>query len=374
MLQIPSEICKMDDAEKYEFEETLKELESYRGRHTELVSVLIPADFNINNVVKQIDTEKGTAENIKSKNNRKAVMDALERIARQLKLIGQKLPPNGLALYAGNISEVEGQEDIRIWTIEPPKPLKTRVYRCDQTFVLDPLKEMLETDEVYGLLVIDRKEAAIGILEGKSIKMLHTMTSGVPSKQRSGGQSAMRFQRATEGAAKEFYRRVSDVMKDVFFENKKLKGILIGGPIPTKEEYIEVGNLATQLKDKIIGVRDIGDSDYAGLRALVESSKDILAEQEVTKQREILDEFFMMLAKQPEKVAYGTAEVEERLNQGAVGKLVLSKELPRATIKKLEELAKTTSVEVHIVTSETQEGVQFLNIGGVGGILRFAMS
>jgi peptide chain release factor subunit 1 len=204
--------------------------------------------------------------------------------------------------------------------------------------------------------------------------MLHTMNSGVPSKQRSGGQSAQRFERATEGAAKEYYRRVSEVMKEVFFENKKLKGILIGGPIPTKEEYIEMGNLATQLKDKIIGVRDIGDSEYAGLRALVESSKDILAEQEVTKQKEILDEFFMMLAKQPEKIAYGMAEVEERLAQGAVGKLVISKELSRDKIKHLEELAKSTSVEIHIVTTETQEGVQFLNIGGVGGILRYAVN
>ena len=58
----------MDEAERYEFEETVKELAGYRGRHTELISVLIPADYNINNVVRQIETEKGTAENIKSKN------------------------------------------------------------------------------------------------------------------------------------------------------------------------------------------------------------------------------------------------------------------------------------------------------------------
>lgn len=364
----------MNDAQKYELEETLKELEGYRGRHTELISVLIPADFNINNVVKQIDTEKGTADNIKSKNTRKAVLDALERISRQLKLIGQKLPPNGLALYAGNVSTVEGQEDIQLWSIEPPKPLKIRIYRCDQTFVVEPLKEMLETDEVYALLIIERKEATIGILEGRSIKVLHTMSSGIPSKVRAGGQSSQRFHRITEGLAKEFFRRVADVMKDTFFENKKLKGILVGGPIPTKDEFLETGQLATQLKDKVIAVRDIGDSELAGLKELVESCKDVLAEQEVTKQRAILDEFFMMLAKQPEKVAYGEAEVEERLNQGAVGKLVLSKALAREKIKHFEDLAKASSVEIHIVTTETPEGIQFNNIGGIGGILRYAMS
>jgi len=364
----------MNDTQKYELEELVKELEGYRGRHTELISVLIPAEFNINNVVKQIDTEKGTAENIKSKNTRKAVLDALERISRQLKIIGQKLPPNGLALYSGNVSDVEGQEDIRIWAIEPPKPLKIRVYRCDQTFVLDPLKEMLDTDEVYGLLIIERKEATIGVLEGRSIKVLHTMTSGIPSKVRAGGQSAQRFHRITEGLTKEFFRRVADVMKDTFFENKKLKGILIGGPVPTKDEFLETGQLVTQLKDKVIAVKDIGDSEMAGLKELVEVSKDVLAEQEITKQKAVLDEFFTMLAKQPEKVAYGAAEVEERLNMGAVGKLILSKELSREKIKHLETLAKTTSVEVHIVTTETPEGAQFNNIGGVGGILRYAMS
>jgi peptide chain release factor subunit 1 len=364
----------MDEAEKYEFEETVKELEGYRGRHTELISVLIPAEYNINNVVRQIDTEKGTAENIKSKNTRKAVLDSLERIVRQLKLIGNNLPKNGLALYAGNVSPVEGQEDVRIWAIEPPKPMKVKIYRCDQTFVVEPLREMLETDEVYGLLLIERKEATIGILEGKSIKLLQTMTSGIPSKVRAGGQSAMRYHHLAEDAAKEFFRKVAEEMKKQFFENKKLKGILIGGPIPTKEEFLETGNLTTQLKDKVIAVKDIGDTEMHGLKMLVQACEDVLAEQEVTKQKQILDEFFMTLGKMPEKVAYGEAEVEERLNQGAVGKLLLSKTLPREKIQHFEKLAKQTGVEIHIVSNESHEGVQFFNIGGIGGILRFAMS
>jgi peptide chain release factor subunit 1 len=363
----------MDEAQKYELEELVKELESYRGRHTELVTVMIPAEYNIFNVVKQIDNEKGTASNIKSKNTRKAVLDALEMISRKLKLFNQT-PKNGLALFAGNVSETEGQEDVRVWAIEPPKPLRTRLYRCDQVFVIDPLKEMLETDEVYGLLVIDRKEATIGILEGKNIKVLQHMTSGVPSKIRAGGQSAQRFHRITEGLAKEFFRRVAEEMKNCFFENKKLKGIIIGGPIPTKEEFIETGQLATQLKDKIIGVKDLGNTDASGLRDLVDLSQDVLAEQAVTIQKKILDDFFKSLAKEPEKVAYGESDVEQRLNEGMVKILILSKSLPRDKIRKFEELAKQTSVEVHIVTNETAEGVQFDNIGGMGGILRYAVA
>lgn len=363
----------MDEAQRYELEETVKELESYRGRHTELITVLVPAGTTLTQVGRQIETEKGTAANIKSKNTRKSVIDALEMISRKMKLI-EKTPPNGLAIYCGNVSSVEGQEDVKIWTIEPPKPMRVKIYRCDQTFVVDPLKEMLETDEVYGLLVIDRKEATIGLLEGKSIKVLQHMTSGVPSKVRAGGQSAARFSRITEGLAKEFFRRVSEAMKGHLFENKKLKGILVGGPIPTKDEFLETGNLVTHLKDKVIAVKDLGNTDASGLRDLVDLSQDVLAEIEVTKQKKILDDFFKMLAKEPEKVAYGEKEVRQRLNEGAVKILVLSKSLPREKIKELEDLARQTSVEIHIVTNDTTEGVQFDNIGGVGGIMRYAVA
>jgi len=363
----------MDPAQKYELEELIKELESYRGRHTELISVYIPAGYEITQVGRQIEDEKGTATNIKSTSTRKNVLQALEKIARQLKIIG-RTPKNGLAVFAGNVSQIEGQQDLQIWTIEPPKPLKIRLYRCDQTFVLEPLKEMIETEEVYGLLIIERKEATIGLLEGKNIKILQHMTSGIPGSVRAGGQSAARFHRITENLAKEFFRRVADEMKKQFFSMKKLKGILIGGPIPTKDEFLESGNLVTALKEKVIAVKDIGDTQLPGLKALVDASQEELAEQEITKQKQILDEFFTTLAKEPDKVSYGDQDVEEKLNAGAVGKLILSKNLEKSQIRKFKSLASKTSAEVHLVSNETSEGVQFENLGGVGGILRFAMA
>jgi len=363
----------MDQAKKYELEQTVEELEGYRGRHTELITVYIPAGFNINQVVKQIEDEKGTATNIKSTSTRKNVIQALEKVSRQLKLIG-RTPPNGLVIFSGNVSDVEGREDFQIWIIEPPQPLKIRMYRCDQTFILDPLHDLLETDEVYGLLIIERNEATIGILEGKTIRILQNFTSGIPGKVRAGGQSSQRFHRITEGLAKEFFRRVAEAMKNHFFDNEKLKGILVGGPIPTKDEFLDTGQLVTKLKDKVIAVRDIGDTGMPGLKELVQKSEDVLAEQEITKQKQILDEFFATLAKEPNKVAYGEVETEIRLKEGSVGKLIISKTFDRERIKNFEKLALQTSAEVHLVTKETSEGVQFDNLGGVGGILRFAIA
>ncbi|MFA5061438.1 MAG: peptide chain release factor aRF-1 [Candidatus Pacearchaeota archaeon] len=360
----------LNELQRFELESLIEELEGYRGRHTELITVMVPAGATLTQTTKQLEDEKGTATNIKTTSTRKNVINSLEKAIRKLKEIG-KTPENGLAVFSGNISEVEGQDNFQVWAVEPPKKLKVKIYRCDQIFVLDPLKEMLETEEVYGLLIIERNEASIGILDGKHVKLLQNMTSGIPGKTRAGGQSAARFGRIRESMAKEFFKRVAEAMKTHFFDNKKLKGILIGGPIPTKEEFLEQGQLVTALKDKVVAVKDLGDTGIHGLYELVNLCQDVLAEQEITKQKQILDEFFTKLAKEPDKISYGEAEVEDRLNRGAVEKLILSKSLDKSKIKKFEEIAKNFSTEVHIVTKDTAQGVQFDNLGGVGGILRF---
>ncbi|MBI2110108.1 helix-turn-helix domain-containing protein, partial [Candidatus Woesearchaeota archaeon] len=53
---------------------------------------------------------------------------------------------------------------------------------------LDPLKGMLVSNEVYGLIVIDKREATIGMLKGTQIEVITNETSGVPGKVKAGGQ------------------------------------------------------------------------------------------------------------------------------------------------------------------------------------------
>jgi len=151
---------------KEELESVLEELQKHKGRATELISVYIPEGYDVNAVQRQLEAEKSTAKNIKSTATRKNVSDALDKIVRFLKDF-KKTPENGMAVFAGNISKQEGQSDLQLWDIEPPQPLKMRLYRCDKEFVLEVLQDQLEIEEVYGLLVMDRKEATIGIFRRK---------------------------------------------------------------------------------------------------------------------------------------------------------------------------------------------------------------
>src|SRR3989344_2267904 len=364
---------KIDQHEKQKLQDLIELLGSIKGRHTELVSVLISGGSNINLTTRQLESEKSTASNIKSSGTRKNVIAALERIIRELKNIKQT-PANGLAIYCGNISEREGEQDIQMWVYEPPKPLRVKLYRCDQEFILEPLKEMAEVEEVYGLLVIDRQKATIGLLEGNNIKVLQKLSSGVPGKVRAGGQSSQRFHRITEGLAKEFFRRAADEMKKIFFDMPKLKGIMVGGPIPTKEEFLEEGNLVTKLKEKVIAVKDLGYVDEHGLELLVEASQDEIQEQELIKEKKILERFFETLGRERKMVAYGVEEVKLALSRGSVATLILSRELDRDLAKELEKMGADISSEVVLVGSDHQDGEQFWNMTkGVGAILRFAL-
>ncbi|RLI98554.1 MAG: hypothetical protein DRO99_00360, partial [Candidatus Aenigmatarchaeota archaeon] len=161
-------------------------LGSIRGRHTELVTVYVPSGYNLSKISDQIRQEQSTAQNIKSKSVRKNVMGALEKILQHLKLYKQT-PKNGLAIFCGNVSEKEGEADIEIWAIEPPEPVKTKLYWCGQDFILDPLNELFREKEVYGLIVLDKSEAEIGLLSGKKIESLKHMESIVPGKTKKGG-------------------------------------------------------------------------------------------------------------------------------------------------------------------------------------------
>ncbi len=786
---------------KDELREKILELESHKGRHTELISVYISSDYDATSVQKQLEAEKSTAKNIKSTVTRNNVTDALDKIVRHLKTL-KRTPENGLALFCGDVSRVEGQSDLQLWEIEPPQPLKTRLYRCDKEFVLEPLRIMLEVSELFGLLVMDRKEATIGMLEGKRIEVLQKMTSGVPSKVRAGGQclspdtlimknngeileikdshnpliilsenfnqekieetpiitkwennkelfkittcypkfeikssaehtffvrtekgieekhlseikegdflvmpekinlnlpeqkidftpeikqefnlkkikipeflndklakifgyylgdgsyeidritffeqrkevaeyyknliktvfeidsdlrfrenknywqlrvysriipqlfrsyflakdktldeiipsivlkspdnilasfisgffdaegyvskgriafginnkkstsqlqfallrlgiissiskydnrrnpyskrirytlaiddteslkkfqkqigfssqekqdkvkilinsrsnrnkvrqlavngseiakiirnselntrdfhcgyffcnkrqmnkelfkekilnkienedlrkrlelfynsnliaikiskiesagiektidietknhnflanglivhnSSQRFHRITEGLTKEFYKRIAEEMKKIFFEMPKLTGILIGGPIPTKDEFIDGEYLATKLREKIIGRVDIGDSDESGLKELVEKSRDILANQEIVYEKKILENFFETLGERPDLAFYKEEDVRKALQYGAVKILILSKVFDKRLSKEFLKMAEDTGSNVEVVSTETTEGEQFSNLSGVGAILRF---
>ena len=183
--------------------------------------------------------------------------------------------------------------------------------------------------------------------------------------------SAQRFHRIREGAAKEFYKRIAEAANKEFLENKEIKGIIIGGPGPTKEEFMDYLN--NELKRKVLGIKDVPYTDETGLHELVEKSYDILLKEEIIQEKQVMTEFFELLAKEPEKTSYGKEAVKKALEMGVVEKLLLSEGLDEQLIEEFEEKAEEFSTQTHIISIESREGSQLKSLGGVAAILRFAI-
>jgi len=384
-------------------------LEQFRGRHTELVSVYVPAGYNINESSSQISNEQSTASNIKSKSTKKNVMTALEKIVRHLKLF-KKTPPNGLVVFCGNVSGKEGEADIKLWSIEPPMPMNQKIYWCGQTFVLDPLRDLTREKEVYGLIVMDTNEGDIGLLIGKKIQVQRHIDSLVPGKTTKGGWSQQRYARIREEAKHDYMKKLGEAASDIFKKEKDLKGVIIGGPGPLKEKFNGDSFLDYQIKGKVLGVVDTSYTGMPGLHELVERGEDLIKEASAVRERHLMENFFGHLQKDDGLAVYGIDEVKQALEYGAVNTLLISEEFDWLRVKLkcscghlmerdtkpdkkhfncpkcgnemtiedevelvdiLSDKAKGSGTEVEIVSTETREGVQFKELGGVGGILRF---
>jgi len=208
---------KWDSVKRYRLTKMLNELSNISGHGTELVTVYIPQRRPIFDVISQLRNEAGTASNIKSDLTRTHVQDALSRTVEYLKLF-KETPENGLVVFCGAIPTGKGfgTEKIELKSIIPPKPVQISLYRCDDHFWTDHLREMMKDDKVMGVLSIDTQEAGLGILTGDRSEVIDSLTSGVAGKHRQGGQSARRFERLRDNELNEYYHRVADHAKRCF--------------------------------------------------------------------------------------------------------------------------------------------------------------
>jgi len=412
----------VDTKARYQFRRMLEDLAGKRGRGTELISVYINPDFELFKVIQQLRDEQGTAANIKSKTTRKNVISALERIIQFLRTYTdahRRPPPNGMAIFCGNVAGREDTADIQLYWIEPPEPVTIRMYRCDQEFVLEPLREMLQVKENVGVLVMDRREATLATLRGKHIEIVRKLTSAVPGKHSKGGQSARRFERLREIAVHEYMKRVAEATNQIFSQIPDLRAILVGGPGPTKDEFLKSELLHDGVKQKIVGVIDTGYTDEQGIKEVVNKSGEVLTDLDILKEKSLVQHFMEELVAGRGLVAYGEREIRRSLELGAVELLLISEGLRRSralarcqacghelretvddiktyqkqlagractscgetrlalieskdVVQELLELAERFGARAEFISTETEEGKQLrLAFKGLAAILRF---
>jgi len=408
----------MTPRQKYDLKRKLEELKACRGKHTELISLYVPPTKQIFDVTSYLRNEYSQSQNIKSKTTMKNVLSAIESIMSRLKQFKQP-PENGVVFFVGHRSVGSDKTEMVAYVIEPPMPISIFLYRCDSVFFLEPLEQMFAEQDIYGLLLIDRRECTIGMLRGNRTDLLKYMTSQVPGKHGRGGQSQRRFERATEIAAHEWFVKCGEKASEIFRAEEKLKGILVGGSGPTKQYFIDEGYLHYEIRDKIIDLFDTGYTDEYGLKELVSVASETMSDLKISQEKKVMKRFLKEVTKTEKSLAvYGEKQVRKALELGVVDTLLLSENLRKYRIKlkcsscgyneertideevmddfvlpkcpkcetsnsmelsekidiidELSDLAERTGCSVRLVSRDSEEGDSLYSaFGGMAGILRY---
>jgi len=413
---------KQDSVKLYKIRKILEELSQKSGRGTELISVYIPKGKQLHEIVSTLQQEQGTADNIKSDLTRSHVVDSLGKVVQRLKLY-KKTPERGLVMFCGALPPEGGgplgSEVVKVWEIDPPKDLNQYLYRCDDHFHVDILKDMLKDDNLIGFLAIDAKDAGWGLLHGDKIEVLSQTGSGVAGKHRQGGQSAKRFQKLREMELSYFYNRVAETTKEYFIDIYPVKGLVISGPGPTKEDFINGGYLEYRLQNMIISTIDSSYSGAEGIREAFAKSSDILSDFRMVEEQKLVEDLFREINNRTGLGVYGLKEVIELLKNNVVKTLIVTDntnmnrvegkcrrcqniqeeivERPEVIPKKtqftnnpcpgcnsmeveaneqdivdyLELLAAKTGTQLEVISGSAEHGVMLASLGKVGAILRY---
>jgi peptide chain release factor subunit 1 len=399
---------------------TLDILAEKEGRHTELVSLYVPDETKISDVMNSLRQELSTASNIKSKSTKKNVQDAIEKVMQRLRLF-PKPPLNGLVIFSGAIPQNgPGSERLETYVIEPPEPTPIYYYRCDSRFHLEPLQEMLREKDTYGIVLIDGNNTTIATLRGRNLKIEDELASGLPGKHGRGGQSQRRFERLRETQVNDYYKRVARHADKIFLKVDDLKGIIVGGPGPTKADFEDREYLHYTLRDKIVATVDTAYVGEQGLKEVLDKSSKFLSEVRYVEEKKLFQGFLYEIGHDTGRATYGEDEVRRNLGKGAVKLLLLSEDLNKTVInlectncgnimtqtidsakiatveetvgeecakcsnstltiteKKdliddLTEIAEKTSTDVELISSGTEEGIQLKeSFGGIAAILHY---
>lgn len=370
---------------------------------------------------KMLAEEYGTASNIKSRVNRLSVLSAITSTQQRLKLYN-KVPPNGLVVYCGEIITSEGKERKINIDFEPFKPINTSLYLCDNKFHTEALSELLESDQKFGFIIMDGNGALFGTLSGNTRDIVHKFSVDLPKKHGRGGQSALRFARLREEKRHNYVRKVAELAVQNFITNDKVNcaGLILAGSADFKNDLNQSDMFDNRLQSKVIKVVDVSYGGENGFNQAIELSGETLSNVKFIQEKKLINKYFEEISQDSGKVCYGVEDTLKALEAGAAETLIVyenlevtrwtlkdsagaevilnttkeqeshpdrSKFMDKETGQEMEVVSKDSFLEwlaekykefgaaLEFVSDRSSEGNQFVKgFGGIGAMLRYKLN
>jgi peptide chain release factor subunit 1 len=280
---------------------------------------------------------------------------------------------------------------------------------------------MLRGPIVVGIIAVETKEASFGVLNGERLDFIETITSGIPGKTVKGGQSQRRYERERDMEVTYFFHRIAEHAAKTFLENHKVNALIVGGPGPTKNDFLKGDFLHYELKNAVLSVVDTQTAGKEGVREAFDKSCETLKNMCGPEEKAVMQRLLAELGKQNGLAVCGLDSVLDGLKKGDVEVALLTDNsdlteivatckkcgLPKTEIadKKrvqavqdltshpcercgeveytveerdmvdvLEDAASRTDARVEVISSESEEKAKLAAFGGFAALLRYRTS
>ena len=170
------------------------------------------------------------------------------------------LEPSLEQSIAAQVIEVVGNSDTgvavfvsteRIVAVQPPVPLTTDA-RASRA-LLEPLRELLRSSPVIGVVLLRLGRYAIGVLRGDKLIATKTDSRYMKNRHRAGGQSQRRFARSRERLIRELYDKTCEVTRAVFEPYlAEMEYVMFGGERGTLDGFVKRCRLMRELESKTL--------------------------------------------------------------------------------------------------------------------------
>jgi peptide chain release factor subunit 1 len=140
--------------------------------------------------------------------------------------------------------------------IEPDRPLRINLYRCDKAFYVEPLRQLIQTEnlvKVLGIVWVTGNECRLLRVKGtECVKQGGTSTYRQGSS-RKGGQSAPRFQRIRDQQVTAFGVSITDVVENAWYDAEVGRVLVDGIVVCGSGPVFRAAKVGKKLADRVIG-------------------------------------------------------------------------------------------------------------------------
>jgi peptide chain release factor subunit 1 len=270
--------------------------------------------------------------------------------------------------------DAEGQSFKECVALEPPHPILSYMYRCDNVFYVDDVLALYENPCYYGLIWINGNECKWYrfYLRGNHphADLISKKSVHLAKHHKKGGQSQARIGHLHDESHQNYITLMSEQTERYFWQDDRatIEGLMIAGNGKKKEQLEK--KLPAPLQDIVIG--SLTRESFSGL---LEACVPLIQKYTQDREERWVNAFLSAFDQESTSIVYGPKYVRKALMYGQIKTLFLHQEtiaaldIHKERMQRIQDKCVATGCTLRILTTHSSSTQRFIDLGGIGGIL-----